>query len=92
MYNTDTFNNPCINQNVSPPIVNRKTQKMEKAHVSFIREFSPEKIEHNPAAILPVTKSIIIDSPHTLALAGLEDCNIDKTIDTTEAVYRNEVK
>lgn len=90
--NTDTFNNPCVNQDISSSIVNQKTKKMETAHVSFAEDISHKKNKHNSTATLPEIKSVIIDSPHTLALAGLNDCKDDETIDVTETVYRNEVK
>ncbi|XP_026817464.1 calponin homology domain-containing protein DDB_G0272472-like [Rhopalosiphum maidis] len=89
--NTDVFKNPCMNQNISPPVM---SQKMEKAHVTFARDSSPNRTEYNPAALLPVTKSVIIDSPFTLALAGLNDSEDDgacETIEPTEGAYRNQV-
>lgn len=70
-------------------------KRTEKAHVTFARDPPLKKNDHNPAALLPITKSVIIDSPHTLALAGLNDIVDDLThenIESTEAAYRNEVK
>lgn len=69
-------------------------QRMEKAHVTFARDTPLKRNDHNPAALLPITKSVIIDSPHTLALAGLNDIEDDFThenIEPTEAAYRNQV-
>lgn len=90
--NTDTFKNPCMNQNISPPMM---SQKMERAHVTFASDSPLNRTEYNPAALLPVTKSVIIDSPLTLALAGLNDSEEDdrtcETIEPTEAAYRNQV-
>lgn len=86
------FKNPCINYNISP-VVTR--QNMERAHVSFAKESPQKKSEHNSLALLPTTKSVIIDSPHTLALAGLDDCEDDKTCEAimpTETSFTNEVK
>lgn len=91
--NTDTFKNPCLNQNISPPV---SRQRMERAHVTFARETPLNRNEHNPAALLPITKTVIIDSPHTLALAGLNDTEEDylthETIEPTETACRNQVK
>ncbi|XP_025198522.1 calponin homology domain-containing protein DDB_G0272472-like [Melanaphis sacchari] len=89
--NTDAFKNPCINQNISPPVM---SQKMERAHVTFASDPPLNRTEFNPAALLPVTKSVIIDSPLTLALAGLNDSKNNSNCDTiepTEAAYRNQV-
>jgi len=88
--NTDTFQNPRMNH-ISPPAIKKK---FEKAHVTFVRD-SPLKInKHNSTALLPGTKSIIIDSPYTLALAGLDDYededNTRDTIEPTEATYKNQ--
>ncbi|VVC37684.1 Hypothetical protein CINCED_3A014993 [Cinara cedri] len=85
----DIFEKPCI----SPPEIVR--QKMERAHVSFASD-SPMKIkEHNPAALLPVTKNVIIDSPLTLALAGMgdnvEDFENVESIEPIEGTYRNPI-
>jgi len=91
--NTDAFKNPCMNQNMSPPVM---SQKMERAHVTFASDPPMNRTENNPAALLPVTKSVIIDSPLTLALAGLRDSEEnDRTceaIEPTEAAYRNQVQ
>lgn len=69
---------------------------MEKAHVSFAKESPLKKNIHNPAAVLPVTKTIIIDSPLALALAGLqntgENNGMGKTIEPTETACKNQVK
>jgi hypothetical protein len=77
-----------MNQDISPPVM---SQKMEKAHVTFASDPSPNRTEYNPAALLPVTKSVIIDSPFTLALAGLNDSEEDdracETIEPTEGAY-----
>lgn len=81
-----------MNQNISPPMM---SQKMERAHVTFASDPPLNRTEYNPAALLPVTKSVIIDSPLTLALAGLhdgeEDARTCETIEPTEAAYRNQV-
>lgn len=80
-----------MNQNISPPVM---SQKMERAHVTFANDPPINKTEYNPAALLPVTKSVIIDSPLTLALTGLRDSEDDRTceaIEPTEAAYRNQV-
>lgn len=91
--NTDAFKNPYMNQNISPSVMN---QKVEKAHVTFASDPPMNRTEYNPAALLPVTKSVIIDSPLTLALAGLRDGEEDDTtcedIEPTEAAYRNQVQ
>lgn len=63
-----------MNQNGSPP---ETRKKMEKARVTYTREPPLEKNEYRPVAVLPVTKSVIIDSPLTLALAGSNDCDED---------------
>jgi len=79
-----------MNQNIPLPLAKPKT---ERAHVTFASDPPLRSNVHNTAALLPVTKSIIIDSPLTLALAGLN--NDDETceaIEPTEAVYRNQVK
>jgi len=90
--NTDAFKNPCMNQNISPPVMSKK---MERAHVTFASDPPMNRTEYNPAALLPVTKSVIIDSPLTLALAGLRDGDEDdrtsEAIEPTEAAYRNQV-
>lgn len=69
---------------------------MERAHVTFASDPPTNRTEYNPAALLPVTKSVIIDSPLTLALAGLGDCVEDdrtcEAIEPTEASYRNQVQ
>lgn len=82
-----------MNQNTSPPITRKN---IERPHVSFAKEPSLKRSEHNPAVVLPKTKSLIIDSPFTLALAGLDDCeegNITcEAIEPTEAANRNQVK
>jgi len=87
--NTDAYKNPCMNQNISPPVM---SQKMERAHVTFASDLPLNRTEYNPAALLPITKSVIIDSPHTLALAGLRDSEEDNTtceaIEPTEAAYQ----
>lgn len=70
-------------------------QRTEKAHVTFARDPPPKRNYHNPSALLPITKSVIIDSPLTLALAGLNDIDDDLTlenIEPTEAAHRNQVK
>ncbi|XP_022178087.1 calponin homology domain-containing protein DDB_G0272472-like isoform X1 [Myzus persicae] len=89
--NTDTFKNPCMNQNISPPGMSHKA---ERAHVTFANDPPMSRTEYNPAALLPVTKSVIIDSPFTLALAGLRDNEEDnrtcEAIEPTEAAYRNQ--
>lgn len=81
-----------MNQNVSPPVTRHKA---ERAYVSFASDPPLKRNVNNPAALLPVTKSVIIDSPLTLALAGLENCDEDsrtcEAIEPTEAVYRNQV-
>lgn len=82
-----------MNQNISPPVL---SQKIERAHVTFAQDTPPKRNEYNPTALLPITKSVIIDSPHTLALAGLNDCEGDngtcEAIEPTEAAaYRNQV-
>jgi len=91
--NTDAFKNPCMNQNISPIVM---SQKMERAHVTFASDPPMNRTEYNPAALLPVTKSVIIDSPLTLALAGLRDSEEDdrtcEAIEPTEAAYRNQVQ
>lgn len=81
-----------MNQTFSPPVMRKQ---LEKGHVSFAREPYMKRNEYNSTALLPVTKSMIIDSPHTLALAGLDDGNKNDTIceavEPTEA-YKNQVK
>lgn len=70
-------------------------QQTERAHVTFARDPPLKRNDYNPAALLPITKSVIIDSPHTLALAGLNDIDDSLThenIEPTEAAYRNQVK
>lgn len=71
-------------------------KNVERTHVSFAKEPSLKRSEHNSAVMLPTTKSMIIDSPLTLALAGLDDRKEeDKTcgaIEPTEAANRNQVK
>lgn len=68
---------------------------MEKAHVTFARDSPLKRNQYNSTAVLPITKSVIIDSPHTLALAGLNDCDNDdgtcEAIEPTETAYRNQV-
>ncbi|XP_060864074.1 mitogen-activated protein kinase kinase kinase kinase 4-like isoform X2 [Metopolophium dirhodum] len=90
--NTDAFKNPCMNQNISPPVMSKK---MERAHVTFASDPPMNRTEYNSAALLPVTKSVIIDSPLTLALAGLRDSEEDdrtcEAIEPTETAYRNQV-
>lgn len=67
--------------------------KMERAHVTFANESPIRKNVHNPAVLLPVTKNMIIDSPLTLALAGLnENDGTCEAIEPTETAYRNQVK
>lgn len=82
--------NSCI----SPPPVAR--QKMERAHVSFARDPPMQINEYNPVSLLPVTKNLIIDSPLTLALAGLSDNKDDfvnvESIEPIEETYENQVK
>lgn len=84
--NTDTFSNLCKNENISFPITK---QQMEKTHVSFARESPLKRNEYNPVAQLPVSKTLIIDSP--LKLAGLYDCKENRTCEATETVNRNQV-
>jgi len=90
--NTDAFKNQFMNQNISPPVMSKK---MERAHVTFKSDPPMNRTEFNPAALLPETKSVIIDSPLTLALAGLHDSEEDdrtcEAIEPTEAAYRNQV-
>jgi len=79
--NTDTFTNPsCMNQSISPPPVRRQ-------HL--------ERNQHNPAVPMSVTKTLIIDSPLKLAMAGLNDCKEDdrtcEAIEPTEGANRNNV-
>lgn len=75
-----------MKQNTSPPVTRKN---IERAHVSFAREPPLNRSEYNPAVMVPITKSMIIDSPLTLALAGLDDCKEeDRTcgaIEPTEA-------
>jgi len=91
--NTDAFKNPCMNQNISPPVM---SQKMERAYVTFANDPPTNRTEYNPASLLPVTKSVIIDSPLTLAIAGLGDGEKDnrtcEAIEPTETAYRNQVQ
>lgn len=85
------FRNPCMNENISLPV----RQNMERAHVSFAREPPLKRTEYNPVALLPVTKSMIIDSPHTLALTGLDDNDDDelcKAVEPKEVAYSDQVK
>ncbi|XP_025410972.1 general transcriptional corepressor trfA-like isoform X2 [Sipha flava] len=48
----------------------------------------------SPPALMPDKKAVIIDSPYTLALAGLNNCEDNdgtcEAIEPTEAVYRNQ--
>lgn len=74
----------------SPPVMRKP---IEKGHVSFAREPYTKRNEYNSTALLPVTKSMIIDSPLTLALAGLDDKTdtICEALEPTES-YKNQVK
>lgn len=89
--NTDTFNNQCSNQNLLSPVVRHPMERV--AHVSFATDPPIRRNEYNPAALLPSTKTMIIDSPLTLALAGLdENDETCEAIEQTETAYRNQVK
>lgn len=81
-----------MKQNTSPPVTRKN---VERAHVSFAREPPLNRNKYNPAVMIPVTKSMIIDSPLTLALAGLDDYKEeDRTfgaIEPTEADNKNQV-
>lgn len=79
-----------MDQNIPLPFARPKT---ERAHVTFASDPPIRSKVHNPAALLPVTKSVIIDSPLTLALAGLnDDDETCEAIQPTETAYRNQVK
>lgn len=90
--NTDVYRNPRMNQSISPPVL---SQKIEKSHVTFAQDNPPKRNDYNPTALLPATKTVIIDSPYTLALAGLNDCEDGngtcEAIEPTDAAYRNQV-
>lgn len=70
-----------MNQSISSPPV--RTQNLERN-------------EHNPAASMPMTKTLIIDSPLKLAMAGLNDCKEDDrtcdVIEPTEVANKNKVR
>ncbi|XP_050443316.1 uncharacterized protein LOC126847216 isoform X2 [Adelges cooleyi] len=94
--NIDTYINPCMNHRISPPIMRPKMrvgknavrQPIEPpAHVTFATDPPIKRDIYNPAAILPDTKSVIIDSPLTLALVGK---NIDE--DTTSKAINKPIK
>lgn len=88
--NTDTFNNQRSDQNLLSPVVRHTPERV--AHVSFATDPPTRRNEYNPAALLPTTKTMIIDSPLTLALAGLdENDGTCEAIEQTEATYRNQV-
>lgn len=90
--NTDTLNNQRSDRNLLSPVVVRHTTD-RVANVSFATDPPTRRNDYNPAALLPSTKTMIIDSPLTLALTGLdENDGTCEAIEQTETAYRNQVK